>query len=108
MQQVLRHDDLLQQAENNRTAVVPVVPTRGEIVDRNGLLLATNYSAYPVEITPSKTENLEATLDEVAQLVAITQRDRRVFKRLREDSRSFDSLPLRAKLTFDVKWRMWA
>ena len=97
--QVLRHDDLLQQAENNRTAVVPIVPTRGEIVDRNGLLLATNYSAYTVEITPSKTENLEATIDELAQLVEITPRDRRVFKRLREDSRSFDSLPLRSKLT---------
>ncbi|ARU06572.1 penicillin-binding protein 2 [Comamonas serinivorans] len=97
--QVIRHEDLLQQAENNRTAVVPVVPTRGEIVDRNGLLLATNYSAYTVEVTPSKTENLDATIDEIAKLIDISPRDRRVFRRLREDARSFDSLPLRSKLS---------
>ena len=44
--QVVRHDDLREQAENNRTAVVPVVPNRGLILDRNGIVLATNFSAY--------------------------------------------------------------
>ena len=51
--QVVRHDDLQAQAENNRTAIVPVVPNRGLILDRNGIVLATNYSAYTLEITPS-------------------------------------------------------
>ena len=32
--QVLRHDELARQAESNRTAVMPVVPHRGEITDR--------------------------------------------------------------------------
>jgi penicillin-binding protein 2 len=40
--QVLRHDDLRAQAENNRTAVVPIVPNRGLILDRNGIVLATS------------------------------------------------------------------
>jgi penicillin-binding protein 2 len=44
--QVIRHDDLLEQAENNRTAVLPTVPPRGTIMDRNGVVLASNYSAY--------------------------------------------------------------
>ena len=44
--QVVRHDDYQAQAESNRTAVVPVVPNRGVITDRNGVVLATNYSAY--------------------------------------------------------------
>jgi cell division protein FtsI/penicillin-binding protein 2 len=52
--QVVRHDDLAEQAESNRTAVLPVVPNRGQILDRNGIVLATNYSAYTLEITPSK------------------------------------------------------
>jgi len=43
--QVFRHDELNEQAENNRTAVVPIVPNRGLILDRNGIVLATNYSA---------------------------------------------------------------
>ena len=45
--QVVRHEDLAEQAESNRTAVVPVVPNRGLILDRNGVVLATNYAAYP-------------------------------------------------------------
>jgi cell division protein FtsI/penicillin-binding protein 2 len=50
--QVLRHDELATQAEANRIAVVPMVPNRGLIVDRNGVVLATNYSAYTLEISP--------------------------------------------------------
>lgn len=97
--QVTRHDDLLAQAENNRTAIVPIVPNRGLILDRNGVVLATNYSAYTLEVTPSKVANLEQTLDALAELVDITPRDRRRFKKLREDSRSFESVPLRSRLT---------
>ena len=41
--QVFRHEELATQAEANRIAVVPVVPNRGLIVDRNGVVLASNY-----------------------------------------------------------------
>ncbi|HSO45474.1 MAG TPA: penicillin-binding protein 2 [Rhodoferax sp.] len=97
--QVLRHDDLLGQAENNRTAIVPIVPNRGLILDRNGIVLATNYSAYTLEITPSKVANLTQTIDDLAQLVEITPRDRRRFKKLREEGKSFESIPLRSRLS---------
>ena len=40
--QVLRYDDYQAQAESNRTAIVPIVPNRGVITDRNGIVLATN------------------------------------------------------------------
>jgi len=97
--QIVRHDDLLEQAENNRTAVIPTVPPRGTILDRNGVVLANNYSAYTLEITPSRVADLEATIDALAQVVDIQGKDRRRFKRLREDSRSFDSLPIRTRLS---------
>lgn len=97
--QVVRHDDLAEQAESNRTAVVPVVPNRGLILDRNGIVLASNYSAYTLEITPSKVGDLEETIDGLSEVVDISPRDRRRFKRLREDSRSFDSVPIRTRLT---------
>ena len=64
--QVMRHADLAEQAESNRTAIVPVVPNRGLILDRNGIVLATNYSAYTLEITPSKAGDVEATIDDLA------------------------------------------
>ena len=97
--QVVRHEDLAEQAESNRTAVIPVVPNRGLILDRNGVVLATNYAAYTLEITPSKVANLEETIDALAEVVEIQHRDRRRFKRLMDDSRSFESLPIRTRLT---------
>ncbi len=97
--QVVRHDDLAEQAESNRTAIVPIVPNRGLILDRNGVVLATNYSAYTLEITPSRVAELEQTIDQLAEIVEIQHRDRRRFKRLLEESKSFESLPIRTRLT---------
>ena len=97
--QIVRHEDLMEQAENNRTAIVPVVPNRGLILDRNGIVLATNYSAYTLEITPSKVANLEQTIEELSQVLEISTRDRRRFKKLQEESKSFESLPLRTRLS---------
>ncbi|HRK38824.1 MAG TPA: penicillin-binding protein 2 [Burkholderiaceae bacterium] len=97
--QVTRHDDLRAQAESNRTAVLPIVPHRGLILDRNGIALATNYSAYTLEITPSRVGDVEAVIDELAQIIDIQPKDRKRFKRLRDESRNFDSLPIRTRLT---------
>jgi len=97
--QVYRHPDLLAQAESNRTAVVPIVPNRGLILDRNGIVLASNYSAYTLEITPSKVADLEATIAALEQLIDIQPRDKRRFKRLREESKGFESIALRTRLS---------
>jgi penicillin-binding protein 2 len=97
--QVVRHEDLAAQAESNRTAVLPVVPNRGQIVDRNGRVLATNFSAYTLEITPSQVQDLNATIDALRQVVEIQPRDERRFRKLVEESRRFDSLPIRARLS---------
>ncbi len=97
--QLVRHEDLLEQAESNRTAIVPVVPNRGLILDRNGIVLASNYSAYTLEVTPSKIVNLEQTIEDLSQILDITPRDRRRFKKLLDESKSFESLPLRTRLS---------
>ena len=97
--QVVRHDDLAEQAESNRTAVVPIVPNRGLILDRNGIVLATNYSAYTLEITPSKLVNVDETIAALEQVIEIQPRDKRRFKRLRDETRNFESLPIRTRLT---------
>ena len=97
--QVVRHADLNEQAESNRTAVVPIVPNRGLILDRNGIVLATNYSAYTLEITPSKLVNVEETITALEQVVDIQPRDKRRFKRLRDEAKNFESLPIRTRLT---------
>ncbi|AEK63939.1 penicillin-binding protein 2 [Collimonas fungivorans] len=98
--QVVRHDAYAAQAEDNRISLVPVVPNRGLIMDRNGVILARNYSAYTLEITRSKIKgDLESVIDDLAQIVNITPKDRRRFKKMLEDSKSFASLPIRTRLS---------
>ena len=86
-------------AEANRISMLPVVPNRGLILDRNNEVLAANYSAYTLEVTPSRVKNLDKTLDELTPIVDIQLRDRRRFKRLLEESKNFESLPIRNRLS---------
>ncbi len=98
--QVYKHRDYASQAEDNRISVVPVVPNRGLIVDRNGVVLARNFSAYTLEITPSKIRGeLDAVIDDLATLVEIVPKDRKRFRKLLEESKNFESTPIRTRLT---------
>ena len=97
--QIYRHDQLMQQAERNRTALLPVSPQRGRILDRHGVVLAENQSVFTLEIIPSQTPNLQQTLEEVGALIEISPRDLSRFMRLMRESRRFESLPLRTRLT---------
>jgi penicillin-binding protein 2 len=97
--QIGKHDELSTQAENNRIAVVPIPPNRGLILDRNGVVLANNYSAYTLEIAPAKVADLDATIDKLAEVIDIEPRDRKRFKRIVEESKSLESVPIRTKLT---------
>ena len=98
--QLWRYQEFNAQAESNRTAIVPIVPNRGVIMDRNGVVLATNYSAYTLEITPSKVvAPLDEVIDKLSELIDIQGRDKRRFRKLREESKSFESVPIRTRLT---------
>jgi penicillin-binding protein 2 len=97
--QVVRHEHYQTLAESNRIAIVPIVPNRGVITDRNGIVLAQSYSAYTLEVMPSRVRGLEQTIDELAKIVDIQPRDRKRFKRLLEETKNFESLPLRTRLT---------
>ena len=97
--QVLQHDYYTTRAEDNRISLVPIPPDRGVITDRNGLVLARNYSAFTLEITPSKVESLDQTIEALGELIEIQPKDKRRFRKLLEESRSFESLPIRTRLT---------
>jgi len=100
--QVVQHDYFETRAEDNRISLVPIVPNRGLIVDRNGVILARNYSAYTLEITPSKIQgDLETAIDELGTVIEIQPKDRKRFKKLLEESKNFESLPIRTRLGDD-------
>jgi penicillin-binding protein 2 len=97
--QVIQHQYYDTKAVDNSIAIMPIQPNRGLILDRNGVVLARNYSAYTLELTLSKIPDLEGTINALATLVDIQPRDRRRFQKLREESKGQDNLPLRTRLT---------
>jgi penicillin-binding protein 2 len=100
--QAYQHDHYAAQAEENRISIVPVVPNRGLIVDRNGVVLARNFAAYTLEITPSKLRgDLDEVIDALGNIVDIQPKDRRRFRRQLEESKNFESVPIRTRLTDD-------
>ncbi|MEY4862043.1 MAG: penicillin-binding protein 2, partial [Pseudomonadota bacterium] len=97
--QVVRHEDFQAQAEDNRIAVVPVTPARGLILDRKGTVVAENVSAFTLELSPRRIADLERTIEELSALIEIGPRERRRFRRLMEDHRGAEWLPLKTRLS---------
>jgi penicillin-binding protein 2 len=86
-------------AENNRISVIPVVPSRGIITDRNGATIAHNFFVYTLEITPVKVDDLDKTIAELSKLVEISSNDIKRFNKLKAHSHGFGSIPIRTRLS---------
>jgi penicillin-binding protein 2 len=97
--QVWQHDVYQAKAEDNRISIVPVTPNRGLIIDRNGVVIARNYSGYTLEIFPRRVRNMERLIDQLAELVDIQPRDRVRFRKLLQETRNAESLPIRNRLS---------
>ena len=97
--QVIQHSVYQAKAEENRISIVPVAPNRGLILDRNGLVIARNYSGYTLEIFPRRVADMEQTIDELAELVDIQPRDRTRFRKLVAETRNAENLPIRNRLS---------
>jgi len=97
--QVLQHDTYASKAEDNRISIVPIAPNRGLILDRNGVVLARNYSAYTLEIFPAKVRDLERTIQDLGEVVEVQAKDRSRFRKLHAEIRNAESLPIRTRLT---------
>src|SRR5450432_3599233 len=74
--QVVQYEYYRTKAEDNRISIVPIMPNRGLILDRSGSVLARNYSAYTLEISPGKVADLEKTIDDLESMVEIRASDR--------------------------------
>jgi penicillin-binding protein 2 len=106
--QVYQYEHFSTLAQNNRISLLPILPNRGLIMDRNGVILAQNYSAYTLELVPSKMPDMNATVAELKKLVNITPRDEKLFKKLQGESKDFESIPLKVKLSEEEAARVAA
>lgn len=97
--QVVRYEGLAARADQNRIAIVPIPPRRGEIVDRNGVVLARNYRDYTLEVVPAQVaQNMTAMLDSLGKLVYISARDRKRFNQSLSQSGRYSHILLRNNL----------
>ncbi|MCD8505247.1 MAG: penicillin-binding protein 2 [Burkholderiaceae bacterium] len=97
--QVQQHQGLLQRADNNRTAVVPIAPRRGEILDRNGEVLARNYLSYTLDVVPAQVDSMDQLLTDLQGVIAISDRQKRQFERRLRESGPFAQVLLRNDLS---------
>jgi penicillin-binding protein 2 len=96
--QVERHESLAARAENNRIAVLPIPPRRGDIFDRNGEVLARNYLSYTLEVVPGRAGNVDEMLNRLTPVVYVSSADQRRFKRRVNESGRYASIVLRNNL----------
>ena len=97
--QVIQHDVYASKAEDNRISIVPIPPNRGLILDRNGIVIARNYSGYTLEIFPRRVKSVERTINELSELIEITPRDRARFRKVMVETRNPESVPIRTRLS---------
>ncbi len=62
--QIIRHDMLTGEADDQQSDIVKLVPKRGEIVDRDGNPLAYNVDADSAAANPREISNPEHTIEE--------------------------------------------
>ena len=97
--QVISHSYYHTLAEANRISIVPIVPNRGLILDRNGTVLAENNYSYDLEITPARVQNIDALTNQLAKLVTITPSDRKLFRKALDETHGLSAIPLRSRLS---------
>ena len=98
--QIMRFEHFSVMSNDNRIKVVPRIPGRGMIFDRNGIVLAENYSAYTLELDPPKEEeDFWDVVDGISGLIEVTSDDRdRIEEALARRSR-FTTIAIRSELS---------
>lgn len=97
--QIFSHQFYTTLSQQNIVEVLPLPPKRGLIFDRNGILLAKNIPSYTLEITPEKTQHLNATIARINKIIPITSDDIKHFKLALNHHHRFDPTPLKFHLS---------
>lgn len=104
--QVVRYEGLAARADQNRIAIVPLPPRRGEVLDRNGEVLARNYRDYTLTVTPAQVEGpIEDMLEELSSLIYVSPREQRRFLKAVQQTSRYAQTPLRNSLNeIEASW----
>jgi len=97
--QVFEYEHFDSLSNRNRVDIEPLPPQRGLIYDRNGVLLAENIPTFSLEMVPEKVPDIDQTLKELSQLLALSEEDIDAFKDRMKRQRRFHHVVIRQRLT---------
>lgn len=97
--QVTNYDSYQTRSNGNRIKLLPVPPTRGLIYDRNGKVLAENITYFGLYIVPEKTDNLEQTLQDLRNVVGLTDEDIENFRKEKKRADRYTPILIKPNIT---------
>ena len=86
-------------AHGNRVRIHAIAPTRGLIYDRDGRVLAQNLPAFQLALVPEQVDDIDATLEALAEVIQIREEDEARFRRQLSQRQRFDAIPIRLRLS---------
>jgi len=86
-------------SDDNRVRVLPIAPTRGLILDRNGEILADNTPNYQLVITPSQVKDMSQLLASLSTFIDVKEHELERFHKTVKRQQTFQQAPLKLKLT---------
>src|SRR5258707_3776072 len=99
--QVVQSQQYTLQAEENRISLRLLAPLRGRILDRFGVPLAVNVQTYRGVVTAEQTEDLRATLKDLARMIPLSDNEIAQVVRESERRRAFMPVPVRENLSWE-------
>ena len=108
--QVLRYDYYSELSQGNRVRIEPIPPSRGLILDRDGLILADNMPAFQLEVERDQAggmRQLDASLERLVKIGLLDAEDLPRIKRTILSHRPYESVPIKLELT-DREMAMFA
>jgi penicillin-binding protein 2 len=99
--QIIQYEKYKEKAFGNSLKLAPIVPSRGKIFDRNGILLADNALAYKLVLIPENTKDILHTLQVLKAQHHITDTEIAAFHKRKKHYKKFQQIPLKSFLNED-------
>lgn len=99
--QIVGHELYASKAKENSVKLVPLVPTRGIIYDRNGKILADNTPSYSLDLIPEQIPDIQDTLQRLQKLLDISPEKIDLYEKQRKRQKRFTSIPLLLNMSDD-------
>ena len=96
--QIVQHDDFMTQSDRNRIRVEVIPPTRGQIVDRKGRLLAANKPTFVIGVVRERSEDPAALVDTLTERLSLSDLELKAFQERSERRRPFEAVPIKLGL----------